>query len=240
MRADRKAMCLVAQPFDEIKHRIARLEFEGVTAGQEKGLHARVPIRALSDGNQRHIDDTETGERFLCGGELTPAAVDDDKVGPRRIVLPVRAAYDIEGRASLRWRAQRTGHGPRRLIHQALKAAAQDFPHHREIIAGREVSGMDVELAVLVFLKSLRTGDNHCADRVAALDVAIVVDLDAAWRSGQTESFGEHLEELALGRAFGKLARKRLARVGERVINEVLLLAPLRNAHLDLVAALGG
>ena len=51
MRADRKAMRLIAQPFDEIKHGIARLEFERVTPGQEKSLHTRVPIRALSDGN---------------------------------------------------------------------------------------------------------------------------------------------------------------------------------------------
>src|SRR5260370_474558 len=128
MRADREAMRLVAQPFDEIKHRIARLEFEWVAPGQEKGLHAPVPIRALSNRN----------------------------------------------------------------------------------------------------------------DRVAALDVAIVVALDTSWGSRQTENLGQHFEELALGRALGKLARQRLARIGERVIDQVLFLAPLRNAHLDLVSALGG
>src|SRR5262249_58415409 len=41
-------------------------------------------------------------------------------------------------------------------------------------------------------------------------------------------------------RTLGKLARQRLARIGERMIDEVLLLAALGHAHLDLVAALGG
>src|SRR5258706_14127500 len=102
MRADREAMRLVAQPFDEIKHRIARLELEWVAPGQEKGLHARVPIRALSNGDERHIDDAEAAERFLCGIELTAAAVDDDDIGPWRIVVAIiRTACDVEGRADL-------------------------------------------------------------------------------------------------------------------------------------------
>src|SRR5207237_10759107 len=149
-------------------------------------------------------------------------------------------ACAVAGRPCLRSWPQRPGHAPRRLVHQALEAAAQDLPHHAEIIAGREISRTYVELAVQVFPESLRTSDDHRADRVAALDVAIVVDLDTSRRSGQSENLGQRLEELALRRGVGKLARQRLARIGERVIDEVLLLAALGYVHLDLVAAFGG
>src|SRR5215831_378447 len=36
---DREAMRLVAQPLDEIEHRIARLELERLPPGQKEGLH---------------------------------------------------------------------------------------------------------------------------------------------------------------------------------------------------------
>src|SRR5262249_26901699 len=72
-----------------------------------------------------------------------------------------------------------------------------------------------------------------------ALDVAVVVDLDAPRRPRQRKDLGQQLQQLALGRTLGKLARQRLARIGERVIDEILLLAALGHAHLDLVAALG-
>src|SRR5258706_13755199 len=111
MRADREAMRLVAQPFDEIKHRIARLEFEWVAPGQEKGLHPRVPIRALSNGNERHINDAEAGQRFLRGSELTAAATDDDKSGRRRIVVPLPAACAAHVPSTAGRSAQCAAHG---------------------------------------------------------------------------------------------------------------------------------
>src|SRR5262245_8751067 len=83
MGADREAMRLVAQPLDEIEHRIARLELERLPSGQEEGLHARVPIRAFGDRNERHIDDAEPPQRLLRRGQLSAAAVDNDEIGPR-------------------------------------------------------------------------------------------------------------------------------------------------------------
>src|SRR6516162_5192254 len=83
VRADREAMRLVAQPLDEIEHRIARLELERLPAGQEEGLHPRVPIRAFGDRSERHIDDAERRQRLLRRRQLPAAAVDDDEIGPR-------------------------------------------------------------------------------------------------------------------------------------------------------------
>ena len=55
---------------------------------------------------------------------------------------------------------------------------------------------------------------------------------------GSAKALGQRLEQLALGRGLGELARQRLARIGERVLDEILLLAALRHLDLDLVAAL--
>ena len=73
----------------------------------------------------------------------------------------------------------------------------------------------------------------------AALDVAVVVDLDAPRRARQPEALRQRRQQLALRGGVGELAAERLARIGERVIDQLLLLAALRQQHLDLVAALG-
>ena len=70
----------------------------------------------------------------------------------------------------------------RRFRHQPLEPPRQHLAHHAEVVARREVLRVDVELAVLVLAEALRPRDDHRADRVGALDVAVVVDLDAARR----------------------------------------------------------
>ena len=117
----------------------------------------------------------------------------------------------------------------RRLGEQPLEAALQDLAHHGEIVAGGQVGRADVEFAVLAFAKALRPGDDHGADRVRALDVAVVVNLDAARRARQAESLGELAQQFLLRRGFGELAAERLARIGERVLDQILLLAALRH-----------
>ena len=69
------------------------------------------------------------------------------------------------------------------LLEQALEPPREHLAHHAEIVARREPFGADVELAVLVFGKAFRAGDDHGADRVRAHDMRIVVDLDAARRT---------------------------------------------------------
>ena len=109
--------------------------------------------------------------------------------------------------------------------------------HHPKIVAGGQVFGADVELSIVVLRKALRPRDDHRADRVRAHDVAVVVDLDAARRLRQSEHFGKARQELRLRRRVGKSARERLARIGERVLDQVALFAPLR--HRDLNAMSG-
>ena len=65
-----------------------------------------------------------------------------------------------------------------------------------------------------VFMKPLRPGDDHRADRVRPHDVGIVVDLDAADRPVDAERHAERRKKLVLARGFRQLARQGLARVG--------------------------
>src|SRR6267142_545211 len=106
---------------------------------------------------------------------------------------------------------------PRRLRHQPLEATLQHLAHHREVIAWRELGRADVELAILIFAEALGAGDDHSANRIRALDVAVVVDLDAARRARKAEALPERREQLALRRGVCKLAAERLARIGERM-----------------------
>src|SRR5262249_43743833 len=128
----------------------------------------------------------------------------------------------------------------RRLRDQPLEATLQHVAHHRKIIAGREVGRANIELAILILAEALGAGDDHGANRVRALDVAVVVDLDAARRSRQSEAFGERGPQPALRGPVRKLAAQRPARVGERMVDELLLLAAGRACHFNLAAALGG
>src|SRR5882672_5204420 len=126
------------------------------------------------------------------------------------------------------------------LVHQTLESPRQHFAHHAEIITRRDVRGFDVELAVLILTQALRSGDDHGADRVGALNMTVVVDLDAARRPCQPEGPGERGKEPLLGRRLGKLAAERLAGVGERVLDDVALAAPARHQELHFAVALDG
>src|ERR1700685_528666 len=86
MRADGEAMGLVAQPLDEIEHRVARRQLERVAAREEEGFAAGVAIRAPGDGGQGDLG-AQLGKHFARGIELAEAAVDQHQVGPRGVVV---------------------------------------------------------------------------------------------------------------------------------------------------------
>src|SRR5205085_11156324 len=90
---------------------------------------------------------------------------------------------------------------------------------------------------ILVFAETLGPRDDHGANRVRALDVAVIVDLNAARGFTQAERLGERREQVLLRLRFGKLAPKRLARIRECVIDQFLLLAAPWQRDLDLMPA---
>src|SRR5262249_1825089 len=182
VRADRKTMRLVTQPLNKIKHGIARLELERLAARQKECLEAGVAIRSLCDGHERYIRDPKRRKGLLRRRELTASSVDDDQVGPRRLSRAadinrhlVRRGHGYNACAdSRRGRARAWG-----LLHETFEAAAEDLAHHAEIVARREIRRAYIEFAILVFLKSFGTGDDHRADRIRPLNVAVVVDFNA-------------------------------------------------------------
>ena len=59
MGADGEAVRLVAQPLDEIEHRIARLEHEGGPAGQMKMLAPGIAVRPLGDRHHGKVAEAQ-------------------------------------------------------------------------------------------------------------------------------------------------------------------------------------
>ena len=128
---------------------------------------------------------------------------------------------------------------PRRLGQEPLEPARQHFAHHAKVVAWGQVGGTNVEFAVLTFAKSFRSGDDHRAHRIRALDVAIVIDLNTTRHPRQAKGVGELPQQFFLRGCFRKLAAERLTGVGKRVPNQVLLFTARRHRDLDLAADLG-
>src|SRR5438045_9240049 len=113
MGTDREAVRLVAQPLQEIEHRVARLEREGWPAGDEKALAPGIAVGAFGDRNDRNIIDAELGEDPSRLGQLPLPAVDQHQSGPHH-------AFSI-----------------RVFIRRAIKTATEYLSHHPALIHAR-------------------------------------------------------------------------------------------------------
>ena len=107
-----------------------------------------------------------------------------------------------------------------------LEAARQHLAHHAEIVAWRQIRGLDVELPVLVLHEAFRPCDDHRADGVRAHDMGVVVDLDAARRALESEDMRNAGQQLALARAFGELASERFTRILESRARQARVFRP--------------
>src|ERR1043166_1682102 len=201
VRTDREPMRLVAQPLDEIKHRIARPELERLASGHEEGFPAGITLGALGDGDDGHIAHAERIERLARRRELAQPSVDQHKARPGRLVLAIVRRLVQPGRWRFReaanWLRRRIcwRRLARRLRDEPLEPPREHLAHHAVVVAGGEVGRADVELAILIFAKALRPRDNKGADRVRPLDMAVVVNLDASRRLRKAESLCERAEQ---------------------------------------------
>ena len=159
------------------------------------------PLAIASTGSPEIPQPAEGLER---GAELTGAAVDDHQIRPLAAL-----AIGI-------------------LALQPGEAATQDFAHHGIVVTGREILAPDQKPPIARLGQALGSGDDERAERIRAHDVAVVVDLDAAWRFRQAEPVGELAEEPGLGAALGELARQRVAGVLFRLLDQLALFAALR------------
>jgi hypothetical protein len=151
--ANGKAVCLVAQALEIVEHRILLRQFERRLARQVEGFAAGIALGALGDGGDGDVGHAQFFGDLHHGRQLPLAAIDQDQVG--------------HGCAFLA------------LPDQARQAATQHGLHHREIIVGGRVVALHVEAAIMVFLKAVRSRHDHRAQRVRALDMRVVIDLDA-------------------------------------------------------------
>ncbi|CCC98265.1 protein of unknown function [Azospirillum baldaniorum] len=211
MGADGEAVRLVPQPLQEIEHGIAHFQLERRAVRHEEALPPGVAVRPLGDADQRHVVDPQIGQHAQRHVELPDAAVDQHQIGPGAL-RPFRVLLD-----------------------RPAEAAGHDLAHHREVVAGGAL-GLDVELAVGVLDEALRPGDDHGADGVGALDVGVVVDLDALRRAVQPEDRRHPVEQPRLRRTFGQPPPMGLPRVGQGVLDDAPLVAPLGRGQFHPVA----
>ena len=126
-----------------------------------------------------------------------------------------------------------------RQILRALSAAESRAGNKYGIGSGDRTAGfreVDASLNQAAFSGRAGPRDDHRAHRVRALDMAVVINLDAARLARQVERLLQTSEQLMLRRSIGELAAQRLARVGHRVRDQFPLLATLRHRDIDLAA----
>ena len=215
MSADGETMRLVAQPLQEVEHRIARLEGERRPAGHEEALATGIAVGTLGDADNGDVFQAELGKHLARYFKLALAAVDQQKVGPMFLV-----ALGV-------------------FLERPTEAARQHLAHHGKVVACGAL-GLDVELAVGILDEAVGAGHHHGADRSRALDVAVVVDLDALGGRVELEHAGEALEQLTLRAALGQAPRQRLAGIVHGEIEGVLLVSALGRADLHLLPGAEG
>jgi hypothetical protein len=148
----------------------------------------RCPWRRRRPGCRRPPDRPDAGHRR----DLPGAAVDQQKVGPGS---PSRSGSSFSSRSKRR--------------------VSTSFIMPKSSPGVRSVAA-DVELAVLALDEPVRPGDDHRADGVGALDMAVVVDLDPARRASSPKasaspasSFAAPRPRPCAGQAFAGVAQRR-------------------------------
>ncbi|KAF1856274.1 hypothetical protein Lal_00000685 [Lupinus albus] len=211
VRADGEAVNLVAQALQVEQHRrIDRQHLLPPVREMEHFPPFAAVMRPLGDGDQRHVVDAEFLQRLAHRAHLALAAVDQHEIGPD-------AAFAI-----------------RVFLLRAGEPAAEHLAHHREIVVG--LRRLDIPFAVLAVEEPVRPRHDHRPQRVRALDMAVVVDLDALRRFGQFQKLGHLAVDLRLGAGFGQTPLQRFHRVAAGLLHQPPPVAPLRHRNLDLAA----
>src|SRR5437868_4018414 len=235
VRGDGKPMRFVAQALQEVEDGVALIERKRRAPRHKKVFPPRIAVRPLGYPDDGDIGNAELFEDAAADIELSLAAVDQDQIGP---VAPVAFRILFDG---------------------AGEPAHENFAHHRIIVTARSPhpsfprrrgrvrpgagggrgarpgrrSAADRELAVGVFDEALRARDNHRADCIRTLDVAVVVNLYAVQRSVDAKGGCYTVEQLTLGGALRGPPADRLARGCDYPVDQPLFVAALRYRKAD-------
>jgi hypothetical protein len=119
-------------------------------------------------------------------------------------------------------------------LHHAAKAAGENFAHHGEIIVGLGL--LDIPFAVLALDEAFGARNDHRAQGMGALNVAVVIDLHPLGRFGKVKEFGHLAPDPSLGAGFGGAAVQSLDGITRGLIDQFLAITPLRNGEFNLAA----
>ena len=152
MCAYRKTVRFVPKTLQIIKRRRFHGQGKHLPPIHMKRLASGITVRPFCNRNKRDAaQDTELFERLRHGGELPLPPINNHQIRPLQF-----------------W-----------VLRQTRKTTLQDFPHHTKIIPGRELCIFDVKSPVVAFLKTFRPCHNKSANRMRALNMAIIIDFNA-------------------------------------------------------------
>ena len=121
----------------------------------------------------------------------------------------------------------------------AAEAAAHDFGHSHEVVGVAGADRAALNLVFAVVLLGRQTIDKHHlgSHSVAALDMADVVALDAAWGGWQLQQLGQVFsgQQLLLGAALSPL--QLVAGIALQQLDQISFLLPLGHGKFHLAAA---
>ena len=177
MGADCEAVGFVAEALEVEQHRRIDRQVEFATVWKMECFTACMAVRAFGHADKADVLDADFLQRSLDRTDLAFAAVDQHEVWPVALI-----AVGV-------------------FLLRASEPPQYYLAHHCKVVARRGVRIFDIELAVLALDETLRSRDDHCTERVGALDMAVVVHLDAPWRFGEFEQVGYFTQQLALRRA---------------------------------------
>ena len=208
-------MRLIAQPLHKIQHRIIAPQRHHAFAHPVEFFFAVVAVHAFGHPHHRHILDAILLHDLTHRTHLPCAPIDQQKVRPHAFI-PIRI-----------------------FLQQPLKPPVQHLFHHAKVIPRRDVIPLDVELAIAVFHEPFRPGDNHAAHRIGALNVAVVVDLNALRRPVKIKHLRHPLQQLGLRGGLTHFTGQAFPRIPRRTFHKLCLLAALGHGDLNLAPRLG-
>ena len=151
---DGEAVRLVADALQRLQGVVAAVDAHGVGGG--KRVHF---LLLLGERNEVDVRNAQLVENFLYGGELSPAAVDDDELRAGKALLFCRS--------------------------QLCQAAAQHLLQGGEVVGA--LHGADAEAAVEHLVRLAVREHHHAAHLVHARNVGNIVALHALGVAGEVQ-----------------------------------------------------
>ncbi len=192
MERDGEAVRLVADALDQVESFASARQHHRLVFVRHEQL-----FEALRQADRRYVVHAEFAHYLHSRAQLSLPAVDDDEVGEGPAfgfaIHDCRRRFLTDSQIFLAFRDLRVlCASVADLLAVVLEAPPQHLSHRCEVV--RADDRLDLEAPVLARFWLAIDKDDHAGDRVCALDVRVVVALDAVRDVGQRQFFHELLK----------------------------------------------